>query len=416
MSRAASVPQDLRVWLDAFVREEGFLRRYPYYAHVLAGITPVHDPSVPAMGVSLHAVPGRGARYYLHVNVDALLREPQYLRGILLHEVHHIVLGHLAHPKFKNPEAPDLMLLAQETSANEYIDEALPSPMLWQHFEAFGLRAGQSTLQRYDKLLQARIEGREPGPKRDTGPVDRHEWEDEAEETPGGVQGTQELIARARDEGEQDAERVRMERPQTQWVAGRTPDELLAMLHGASGAPDAYVDWRTALRSFVARARAPVHSWSRPSRRFPERIGVIPGRSYRPRSVLRPKIIVAIDTSLSMSERELTEIAKQLVPISELAQIVVAECDARIARVYPFAGSVMSVKGRGGTDLRPVFERAFLSRYGADGVVYFTDGQGPTPEAAPSVPVLWMLTKPHEFECPWGERAQLTLGGKPSGR
>ena len=103
------------------MHEAGFLARYPYYAHVLASISPVVDPSVPAMGVSLHAVPGRGARYYLHVNVDAVMREPQYLRGILLHEVHHVVLGHLAHPKFWGAEHPDLMQLAQETSANEHI-------------------------------------------------------------------------------------------------------------------------------------------------------------------------------------------------------------------------------------------------------------------------------------------------------
>ena len=61
----------LSQWLDQFVREEGFLARYPYYAHLLASITPVADPSVPLMGVSLHAVPGRSGRYYLHVNVDA---------------------------------------------------------------------------------------------------------------------------------------------------------------------------------------------------------------------------------------------------------------------------------------------------------------------------------------------------------
>jgi predicted metal-dependent peptidase len=406
-ARSDAAP-DLRAWLDAFVREQGFLSRYPYYAHLLASITPVADPSVPAMGVSLHAVPGRGARYYLHVNVDAVMREPQYLRGILLHEVHHVALGHLAHPKFRDAEQKDLMLIAQETSANEHIDEPLPSPVLWQHFERFGLRAGQSTMERYEKLASARAEGESPAPKPGTRMVDRHDWDEREQPTPGGVQGTRELIERARDEGRDDAERVKTERPETQWVAGRTPDELLAMLRGTTDAPEIYVDWRTALRTFVARARAPVHTWSRPSRRFPSRIGQIPGRSYQPRTVLRPTILVAIDTSMSMSERELIEIAKQLRPMSELAQIVVAECDSAIARVYPFRGALTSVKGRGGTDLRPVFAPLFLSRHGADGVVYFTDGQGPYPEQPPKVPVLWMLTKPAEFECPWGDRARLT--------
>jgi predicted metal-dependent peptidase len=399
---------DLRAWLDAFVREQGFLSRYPYYAHVLASITPVADPSVPAMGVSLHGVPGRGGRYYLHVNVDAVLREPQYLRGILLHEVHHVVLGHLAHPKFFGAEQRDLMLLAQETSANEHIDEPLPSPVLWQHFDRFGLRAGQSTMERYELLARARAEGEVPAPKRDTRPLDRHDWDEQEAPTPGGVEGTRELIERARDEGKDDAERVKGERPESRWVAGRTPDELLAMLRGTNEAPEVYVDWRAALRTFVARARAPVHTWSRPSRRFPSRIGEIPGRSYRPRTVLRPTIVVGIDTSMSMSERELTEIARQLRPMSELAQLVIVECDAAIGRVYPFRGEITSVKGRGGTDLRPLFAPSFLARHGADGVVYFTDGQGPHLDHPPKIPVLWMLTKPAGFACPWGDRALLT--------
>lgn len=396
---------ELHQWLQSFVREQGFLARYPYYAHVIAALIPVADPSVPLMGVSLHGVPGQGGRYYLHVNIDALMREPQYLRGLLLHEVHHVVLGHLAHPKFFDVESRELMLIAQETSANEHIDEALPSPVIWQHFERFGVRAGQSTMERYRLLREAQVEGEEPMPKEGTKPVDKHEWSDQSAPTPGGMQGTRTLLERVRDEGEEDAKRVEV--PQVRRIAGHTPDELLAMLSSTNESPEVYVDWREALRNFVARARAPVHTWSRPSRRFPGRIGEIPGRSYLPRTVLRPTILVAIDTSLSMTESELTEIAKQLRPMSELAQLVIAECDAKVTRTYPFRGLVSSVKGRGGTDLRPVFEPNVLARHGADGVVYFTDGDGPFPDNEPKVPVLWMLTKPSDFACPWGDRALL---------
>jgi predicted metal-dependent peptidase len=395
----------LRAWLDRFVHEEGFLASYPYYAHLIASIEPVADPSVPAMGVSLHG------RYYLHVNVDRLLLEPRFLRGILLHELHHVVLGHLAHPKFFGAAQPDLMQIAQETSANEHIEEPLPSPVLWQHFERFGLRAGQSTMERYEKLCAARAEGLEPIPKRDTRLVDEHRWRERPEAPPGAVEVTRAAIERARQEGAADAERARAGRPESALLAGRTPEQLLAQLAGASDAPAVHVDWRDALRAFVARARAPVHTWSRPSRRFPGRLGEIPGRAYRPRPVLRPTILVAIDTSLSMTERELAEIARQLRPMSEHAQLIIVECDAAIARVYPFRGVVGSVKGRGGTDLRPVFDARFLESRGADGVVYFTDGEGPFPERPPHVPVLWMLTKPATFACPWGQRARLGLVG-----
>jgi predicted metal-dependent peptidase len=403
---------DLRGWLDAFVHEQHFLARYPYYAHLLASVQPVLDPSVPAMGVSLHDAPGRGPRYYLHVNIDALMREPQYLRGILLHEVHHIALGHLAHPKFFGATHKDLMQLAQETSANEHIVEPLPDPIVWQHYEKFGLRAGQSTLERYQLLCDARAEGREPKPQREGQQLDEHDWM-RGPPPPGGVTETRDVIEQARDRGADDAEHARQaakeQAQRAQRIAGHTPEQLLAQLGGTHDARQVELDWRAALGMFVARTRAPAHTWSRPSRRFPARIGIVPGRSYQHRPVLRPSLLVAIDTSLSMSERELTEISLQLQPLSELAQLWVIECDVAIARSYPFQGRLDQVKGRGGTDLRPVFAPEVLRAHRADGVIYFTDGEGPYPAEQPGLPVLWILTKPGRFACPWGTRAKLDL-------
>ena len=141
---------DIDVWLDAFVRAPVFLARYPFYAAVLGQLTPVADPSVKRMAVSLE-----GGGFYLHVNVDAFLREPQYLLGVLLHEVHHVVLGHLTHPRFHGLCDVELMDLAIEMSANEYIEEPLPDPITWRPYASIGLRAGQSTLERYERLVAA---------------------------------------------------------------------------------------------------------------------------------------------------------------------------------------------------------------------------------------------------------------------
>lgn len=404
---AAQESSELRRWLEAYVWDAGFLVRYPYYAHVLAGLEPVADPSVPLMGVSLHGAPGRGGRYYLHVNLDALQGDPRFLRGLLLHEVHHIVLGHLAHPKFFGAMQPELMQLAQEMSANEYIEEPLPEPVLVQHFERFGVRPGQSTLERYELLCAARLEGKEPKPQRDTSQVDDHNWREQPTPPPAGLSETRVLLERVRDEGVSDAERVAV--PQHARLAGRTPEQLLTQLGGTHAPPKVEIDWKEALRTFVARARAPLHTWSRPNRRFPERVGEVPGRAYRHRTVLRPHLIIAIDTSMSMSEAELSEVARQLTAISEQARLFIVECDVAITRSYPFRGSLEQVEGRGGTDLRPVFEPSLLRAHGVDGVVYFTDGEGPYRERPPAVPVLWMLTKPSAFACPWGVRARLDL-------
>ncbi len=407
-------PPSLRAWLDEFVRKEEFLLRYPHYAHVIAALDPVLDPSVPAMGVSLHGELGRGGRYYLHVNVEQLFREPRFLRGILLHEIHHIVLGHLAHPKFFVTEQRDLMQIAQETTANEYIEEPLPTPVLWQHFAHLGCRAGQSTMERYEKLCRARAEGIEISLERETHPIDEHRWHEQPDAPSSGVHVTHDLIRQARERAEADVRRAASIDPHRALLAGHTPEELLMALSQTNDAPETIIDWRDALAMFVAHARAPIHSWSRPNRRFPSRIGEIPGRSYRPRTVLRPTLLVAIDTSLSMTERELSEVARQLRPMSELAELVVAECDVAIARVYRFRRTIEHVKGRGGTDLRPVFDSRFIRTWSLDGIIYFTDGEGPYPEHQPSIPVLWMLTKPNAFPCPWGARAHLRRSGSTS--
>jgi predicted metal-dependent peptidase len=123
--------------------------------------------------------------------------------------------------------------------------------------------------------------------------------------------------------------------------------------------------------------------------------------------LVRPSVLVAIDTSMSMTAHELDEVGRQLTKLAEHARITIAECDTEITRTYGFEGILTDVAGRGGTDLRPVFAPEFLGRMKTEGVVYFTDGEGPFPDSPPRVPVLWILTKPKTFECAWGARAQL---------
>ena len=55
------------------------------------------------------------------------------------------------------------MQVAMEISANEFIREPLPGkPPVWQDYTTFGVHSGQSTLERYECLVQARREGRIP--------------------------------------------------------------------------------------------------------------------------------------------------------------------------------------------------------------------------------------------------------------
>lgn len=413
---------EIEAWLGAFVRAPAFLERYPFYAAVLAQMGPVSDPSVKRMAVSLH-----GGRFYLHVNVEAFLREPQYLLGVLLHEVHHVVLGHLTHPRFHDVCDAELMDLAVEISANEYIEEPLPDPITWRPYAALGLGAGQSTLERYERLVEALRGGASGTGGRDAAAAapakeraqkgggeraDDHRYLRRGDAEPGALEQTRQLIARAAREAGEPRPGGGEEVPSL-LCAGKDPGSLIEALTGVLGPGERFLDWKTAMRMFVARARAPVHTYARPNRRFPGRVGEVPGRTYSPRVLMKPRLLVAIDTSMSMSLSELAEVARQLEALAEHATLTIAECDTRIARVEPWGGGLLDVKGRGGTDLRPVFEASFLAGHRIEGVVYFTDGDGPAPDSPPEVPVLWILTKPEAFACPWGERAYLGRGPRP---
>lgn len=405
---------EIDAWLGAFVRAPAFLARYPFYAAVLGQLQPVADPSVKRMAVSVNA-----GRFYLHVNVDAFLSEPQFLLGVLLHEVHHVVLGHLTHPRFHGVCDVELMDLAIEMSANEYIEEPLPDAITWQPYASLGLRAGQSTLERYERLVDAQRGMRsspspaQAGTAKTAGELaDDHRYLRRGDPEPGALEQTRQLIVRAATEARQllpgDGDVV-----EGLLCAGKDPGSLIEALTGVLGRAERFLDWKTALRMFAARARAPVHTYARPNRRFPARVGEIPGRTYSPRVLCKPRLVVAIDTSMSMSLPELAEVARQLKALSEHATLTVAECDTRVARVYPWTGVFEDVMGRGGTDLRPIFEDPILAAQRIEGIVYFTDGDGPTPEAPPTVPLLWILTKPEAFTCPWGERAWLGREPRP---
>jgi predicted metal-dependent peptidase len=132
------------------------------------------------------------------------------------------------------------------------------------------------------------------------------------------------------------------------------------------------LDWRILLRRYAGQVLEIRPVYNRPSRRFPELVGILPGKA---RQALRPKVLAAIDTSGSITPELLTLIDGELGCLAKHHEVTVVECDARIHAVYPYR-KLDRVHGRGGTDLRPPLEKSFLGQHKPDLVVYFTDGYG----------------------------------------
>jgi predicted metal-dependent peptidase len=109
-----------------------------------------------------------------------------------------------------------------------------------------------------------------------------------------------------------------------------------------------------------------------------------------------------IDTSGSISSEILSRIDGELRRLARNHSVLVVQCDAAVHSVEEYRGSLTVVEGRGGTDLRPPFARAFLRKHRPDLVVYFTDGHGPAPTAKPAVSVIWCLAANGRDPAGWG--------------
>ena len=151
-------------------------------------------------------------------------------------------------------------------------------------------------------------------------------------------------------------------------------------------------DWRSILRDFVT-ARAPAdYRWSPPNRRY------LAAGWYLP-SVERAglgAIVVAVDTSGSIAQRELEQFAGEISAISEEARpeaIHVVYCDASVQGAQEFQAAEpvhLEPRGGGGTDFRPVFEWVAESCIDPVCLIYLTDLCCHSYPEPPDYPVLWV--------------------------
>ena len=146
---------------------------------------------------------------------------------------------------------------------------------------------------------------------------------------------------------------------------------------------------------------------TRLNRRQPERFD-LPGRQDD--KIL--KIVAAIDTSGSVSDRDVAYILNEIIAIiaGRKHSLTVIECDSKIQRVYQVktqADIKKNVAGRGGTAFTPVVEYINNDRYFRDALlIYFTDGYGereiPRPKTYRNLWVILGNTKNLSVAEPYG--------------
>ncbi len=166
--------------------------------------------------------------------------------------------------------------------------------------------------------------------------------------------------------------------------------------------------WANILARFVTEAGRNDYSWKRPSPRYLHSGLYLPALD----SPSLDRIVVAVDTSGSVSEAELSRYAAEVRSVLSIypdAEVHVIYADSKVAghEVLSACDFELHPRGGGGTSYIPAF--AFVDEQDIDPacLVYFTDGCCHRFPEAPKYPVLWVIDGHASFEPPFGEVARI---------
>ena len=169
---------------------------------------------------------------------------------------------------------------------------------------------------------------------------------------------------------------------------GEIPGELVGRIELIRNKkkPKPVADWKRYMRRYMGNEFSEFirKSKKRESRRFPDAAG----NRHRRKS----HILVAIDTSGSVSMPEYQEFFGQIRTLTAVADFHVVECDAIIQHEYDYRGKPnMVLHGGGGTSFQPPIDLFNKDKKKYDALIYFTDGCAWIPKDTPK-DTLWVVS------------------------
>jgi predicted metal-dependent peptidase len=173
-------------------------------------------------------------------------------------------------------------------------------------------------------------------------------------------------------------------------------------------------DWRELLSRYICERARDDYSWTPPNKRFLHLDVILPSLSHR----RLPEIVLAMDTSGSVTEPEMDRFAAELSAILEEfdTTVHVVYCDAAVGGAQAFARADLPLDlnpvGGGGTDFRPVFQWVEQAGLAPGCLIYLTDLECHAfPEREPDYPVLWARVGQGDRTPPFGELIEITREG-----
>lgn len=357
----------------------------PYYGFFLIMLNKMWKKDLPTAGVSKN-----GINYQLTINEDfwTSLSEKHQM-GLLKHELLHIAFGHLvSFDSFRNKK---LANVAMDMEINQYIDpEYLPEGGIdINNYEDLNLDTKAGCRYYYDKLQQLKDEkdkngtcGNEPMDKLlddiDNGNIPDHStWEEFNDLS----EAEKKLIEKQLQKVLSDA------KEQTIKKRGNVPGEIESVIIIEEIVKPKF-DWRSYVRRFSGTSTKVFTKKIRrkENRRYDEN----PGLKIK----MKQHMLLAIDTSGSVSNEELTEFMNEIHHIYKAGvDITIVQCDTSIRSIEEYKGKhELNAIGRGGTEFDPVLDYYNTNQKKYTSLVYFTDGECYT-SVKPKGRVLWVLSE-----------------------
>lgn len=364
----------------------------PFYGMFLIMLNKVWRKTVPTAGVSLN-----GINYQLAINEEFWDSLPMIQhRGLLKHELLHIGFMHIT--DFNHLSDKKLANVAMDLEINQYIDKSWlpPGGMHLDTFPELNLEPKKGTKYYYDKLQQGKkdrncpnlndlLKGMGQGQiviklgngQDDINAPDHSTWEefedlDEATKTLIKAQ-TEHILKEVAD--------------QITKSRGTVPGEFAEILDRINHVEPPKFDWKGYLRRFAGGSTKIYTKKTR--RKYNKRYTDSPGLKIKPRR----HILVAIDTSGSVSTNELNEFMHEIGHIHKTGtEVTILQADSAISHIAPYKkNQEMKIYGRGGTSFQPAVDHYRENNHKYTAMVYFTDGEAPAPENVRGK-LLWVLS------------------------
>lgn len=357
----------------------------PYYGFFLIMLNKVWRKDLPTAGVSKQNI-----NYQLAINEEFWTGlSDDHKMGLLKHELLHIAFGHLV--SFSSFSNKKLANVAMDMEINQYIEDSwLPEGGIRiEDYEDLKLDKKAGCRYYYDQLLRLQDEKDKNGTTGNTpmdnllddianGNVPDHSTWEEFEDM---TDAEKKLIEKQVQKILQDA------KEQTVKKRGTVPGEIEGLIVVEEFTAPKF-DWKGYIRRFTGIS----------TKVFTKKIRRKENRRYEDNPGLKIKMrqhmLLAIDTSGSVSDTELAEFMNEIHHIYKAGvDITIVQCDTSIRSIEAYKGkNDLNVNGRGGTEFDPVLDyyNANLKKYTS--LVYFTDGECYT-SVKPKSKVLWVLSE-----------------------